>query len=299
MTETLESLSNAIADTVETAANAVVRVEGRRRLPASGIIWDQDGLIITASHVLQRDEGIHVGLPDGERIAVELVGRDPTTDLAVLRSSQTLGHPPEWRDLSDVKVGHLVLALGRPGKTVQATMGVVSALGAPWRTPAGAELSRYLQTDVVMYPGFSGGPLVSANGGFVGLNTSALLRGVSMTVPADNLKSIADDLVKYGEVRRGYLGVSLQIVRLPDSVQSEVGQKTGLLVVGIEEGSPASKGDLHQGDVLVRASDVSLQQMDDLFMQLGGEQIGSKLPLSVIRAGELLEVDLEVGSRKQ
>lgn len=299
MNQALENLSSAIADTVENAANTVVRVEGRRRLPASGIIWDPDGLIITASHVLQREEGIHVGLSEGERVPVEFVGRDPTTDLAMLRATEDIGHSPAWKNGSDLKVGHLVLALGRPGKTIQATMGVVSALGAPWRTPAGGELSTYLQTDVVMYPGFSGGPLVSVDGEFVGLNTSALVRGVSITIAADNLKSIADDLVKYGEVRRGYLGVSLQIVRLPESVQSEVGQKTGLLIVGIEEGSPASNGDLHQGDVLVRAAGEPLQQMDDLFVQLSAERIGSNLTFNVIRAGEVVEVDLEVGSRKR
>lgn len=297
MTDALESLSTAIADTVQTASDAVVRVEARRRLPASGIIWDPEGLIITASHVLQRDEGIQVGLTGGEKLPVELVGRDPTTDLAVLRASAEIGPIPEWKADSDLKVGHIVLALGRPGTKIQATMGVVSALGANWRTPAGGDLSRYVQTDVVMYPGFSGGPLVGADGQFIGLNTSGLVRGVSLTIPAESLKTIADDLLEYGEVRRGYLGVSLQVVMLPESIQSELDQRTGLLVVGIEKGSPASNGKLHQGDVLVEAAGKPLRQMDDLFSQLGGERIGTELPLRAIRAGKLIETSVEVGSR--
>src|SRR5512135_2670972 len=190
----LSDLSQNLAATVESAGAGIVRVEARSRVPASGIVWSADGVIVTAHHVVEEEETIPIGLADGRTVNAKLAGRDPTTDVAVLRAEATGLTPRGWADLSAVKVGHLVLALGRPGKSVMATLGVVSALGEAWRTPAGGQLDRYLQTDVVMYPGFSGGPLVDAGGQFIGLNTSALLRGMSMAVPATSLRKIVETL---------------------------------------------------------------------------------------------------------
>lgn len=297
MTETLKTLSNALADTVVSAAGSIVRVEARRRLPATGIVWSQDGLLLTASHVVRRDEGIQVGLPSGVTVAAKIVGRDPTTDVALLKVEQELTGVPAWQDPDDLKVGHLVLALGRPGGSVQATLGVLSALGSSWRTPAGGELTRYVQTDVVMYPGFSGGPLVSGMGEFVGMNTSGLIRGVSVAVPAASLGNIVGDLAAHGHVRRGYLGVSLQIVRLSSELQSDLNQKTGLLIAGIEEGSPASKSGVFHGDIIVGCADEKIEQLDDLFVQLTSERIGQSMPFKLVRAGEQIEVSVEVGAR--
>jgi len=166
-------------------------------LPATGIVWDGEGLILTAHHVLERDENINVGFEDGETVTAELVGRDPATDLALLRTTKRDSSIPAWAGPEDLRVGHMVLALGRPGKNVRATLGIVSALGDSWRTPAGGPVDRYLQTDTVMYPGFSGGPLVDAQGRFVGLNTSALLRGVSITVPVPILNRVVQDLSEH------------------------------------------------------------------------------------------------------
>ena len=162
MSTVLPDLSDALADAVASAADGLVRVEGRDRLPATGIIWDAEGLIVTSHHVLERDENIKVGFQDGESVAAELVGRDPSTDLALLRTSKQGLKAPEWADPENLRVGHFALSLGRPGANVRATMGIISALGKAWRTPAGGPVDRYLQTDTVMYPGFSGGPLVDA-----------------------------------------------------------------------------------------------------------------------------------------
>ena len=218
MSTVLPDLSEALADAVVSAADGLVRVEGRDRLPATGIIWDAEGLIVTSHHVLERDENIKVGFQDGESVPAELIGRDPTTDLALLRTPKQGLKAPDWADPESLRVGHLALALGRPGATVRATMGIISALGKAWRTPAGGRVGRYLQTDTVMYPGFSGGPLVDAQGRFVGLNTSALLRGVSITVLAPTLERVVRDLKKHGSVRRAYLGGGAQPTRLPDAV---------------------------------------------------------------------------------
>ena len=238
MASVLESLSNDMAAAVERAGQSVVRVDGRRRMSASGIVWSADGVIVTAHHVVTRDDELTVGLPNGDEAAATMAGRDPSTDLAVLRVSGGGLTAPAWVESDAMRVGQLVLAFGRPGRTVQATLGVVSAVGASWRTGAGGQIDRYLQTDVVMYPGFSGGPLVGASGAILGLNTSALLQGVSVSIPTGTLKAVVSALLEHGHVRRGYLGVGSQPVRLPDKLAQELGQETALMLVSVETGQP-------------------------------------------------------------
>lgn len=297
MSNALQDLSNSLAATVESAGASVVRIDARRRLPASGVVWSADGVIVTASHVVQREENISVGLPDGQSVAASLAGRDQTTDLVVLRAEATGLSAPGWAEPADLKVGHLVLALGRPGQTVQATLGIVSALGQSWRTPVGGLIDRYLQTDVVMYPGFSGGPLVSASGQPVGLNTSALLRGVSLAVPTPTVRRVVETLLAHGRVRRGYLGISTQTVRLPQAIQDQVGQETGLLLVSVEAGSPAEQSGLLLGDTIVSMAGTPVHQHDDLLAQLSADRIGQAVPARIVRSGQLQDVSVTVGER--
>ncbi len=299
MTEVLKNLSEALGQTVETAGASVVQVDARRRLPASGIVWSADGVIVTAHHVVQRDENITVGLPNGESAAAKLVGRDPTTDLAVLRAETKNLTAPTWAEFDGqgVKVGHLVLALGRPGQTVQATLGIISALGDSWRTPAGGRLDHYLQTDVVMYPGFSGGPLVDAAGHVLGLNTSALLRGVSLAVPASTLGQVVGTLLAHGKVRRGYLGVSTQAVRLPDALNKQLNQETGLLLIAVESDSPAEQGGLLLGDTIISLDNVTVRHHDDLLTLLSPDRVDSTVPVKVVRGGQIQEVKVRIGER--
>jgi len=290
MSTVLPDLLDALADAVASAADGLVRVEGRDPLPATGIIWDAEGLIVTSHHVLERDENIKVGFQDGESVAAELVGRDPSTDLALLRTSKQGLKAPKWADPENLRVGHFALSLGRPGANVRATMGIISALGKAWRTPAGGPVDRYLQTDTVMYPGFSGGPLVDAQGRFIGLNTSALVRGVSITVPAPTLERVVRDLQEHGSVRRDYLGVGAQPTRLPAAVAKELDQETGLLLVSVEPDSAAEKGGLFLGDTLVALGGSSLRHMDDLFNGLDGDRIGNSVTVRILRGGELVEL---------
>jgi S1-C subfamily serine protease len=196
-----------------------------------------------------------------------------------------------------MQVGHLVLALGRPGQTVQATLGIVSALGENWRTSIGGLIEQYVQTDVVMYPGFSGGPLVNAAGQLLGLNTSALVRGVSLTVPAVTLKRVAEMLVKHGKVRRGYLGVNTQPVRLPAALEQQLGQETGLLLVAVEPGSPAEQGGLLLGDTIVALEGSAVQQHDDLLALLSADRVGQSVTLKIVRGGQVQDLSVIVGER--
>ena len=293
----LSDLSQALAGAVESASAGVVRVEARPRFPASGIVWSADGVIVTSHHVVEEEESISIGLSDGKSVSAKLVGRDPTTDIAVLRTQTSGLTARAWADTNTLKVGHLVLALGRPGKTAMATFGVISAYGESWRTSAGGKIDRYLQTDVVMYPGFSGGPLVGANGQFIGLNTSALMRGVSMTIPAPTLKSVVETLLTKGHIRRGYLGVGAQPARLPDALAKQLNQETGLLVVSVEPGGPADKAGLLLGDVIVGVAGDVIRHLDDLLAALGGDRVGASVPIKTIRGGQLQEFKATVGER--
>lgn len=296
MGEVLSSLSNGLAAAVDTASPAVVRVEARPRLAGSGIVWSPAGIIVTAQHTIERDDNIKVGLPDGQTVPATLVGTDPTTDLAVLRAEASGLTPPTWANIDDLRVGHLVLALGRPGRTIQATLGIVSALGESWRTPVGGKVDRYLQTDVVMYPGFSGGPLVDVAGNALGLNTSALRR-VSLSIPASTLRRVVEALLAHGRVRRGYIGIGSQPVRLPAALNEQLGQETGLLVVSVEPASPAESAGVLLGDVLVSLNGQPLRRLEELLAYLSEDRIGTAMPLRIVRGGQLQEITMVIGER--
>ncbi|MDX2138970.1 MAG: trypsin-like peptidase domain-containing protein [Chloroflexota bacterium] len=297
MSEVLKSLSDDLAAAVATAGHSIVRIEGRRRSPASGIVWSADGMIVTAHHVVERDDNLKVGLPDGSTVSATLVGRDPSTDIALLRVQASGLTPATWINGADAKVGHLVMAVGRPGTQAQATLGIISAIDEGWRTPMGGMIDAYVQTDVVMYPGFSGGPLVGANGAFVGMNSSALMRGVSVTIPAATLTRVAGTLMAHGRVKRGYLGVSAQPVRLPAALAGSLNQETGLLLASVEAGSPAEQAGLMLGDTLISLAGHPVHQMDDLMAVLSGDRVGTSVPARIVRGGQVHEIAVTIGER--
>lgn len=300
MTAVFQQMSDALATTVEAVGPSVVRVEARRRFPATGIVWTRDGIIVTAHHVIERDDNIRLGLPGGQTVTATLVGRDPTTDLAVLRTTTSELVPPVWAepDGSSVRVGHLALALGRPGQSVQATLGIISVRGESWRTPTGGLMDHYIQTDIVMYPGFSGGPLVNAAGQIVGLNTSALLREISLTVPVATMRRVVGVLLAHGKIRRGYLGVSTQAVRLPTVLKESLQRETGLLVMTVEPNSPAEQGGLLLGDVLVTMDGTPVRHPDDLLTCLSADRIRTAVLVRLVRGGELQERSIVIGERQ-
>ena len=301
MSEVLSNLSEALAAAVETASPSIVRVEARRRLPASGIVWYAEGVIVTAHHVVEQDDNIGIGLADGRTVTASLVGRDPTTDLAVLRiqGAQSGRLPtPVWVGTESLKVGHLALTLGRPTDNVMATLGIVSALKKDWRTPAGGEFDYYLQTDALMYPGFSGGPAVDANGQFIGMNTSAILRGITLTVPALTVRRVVEALLAHGHVRRGYLGVSAQTVRLPSGLATQLDQESGLLLGSVEADSPAERGGLFMGDTIVAMDGQPVRDLDDLLILLNGDRDGRSVPIRIVRGGQISEVRVVVGEQE-
>lgn len=292
MADVLQTLSDAMAEAVESAGASVVQVAARRRLPASGVVWSADGVIVTSHHVIENDEKIRIGLANGETVSATLIGRDPSTDLAVLHADTGGLTVPAWAELDEVRVGHLGLALGRPGDTVQATLGVVSALSR-----SDNDQKYFAQTDVVMYPGFSGGPLVGVTGQVLGLNSSALMRGVSLAVQTPTIRFVVENLLTHGKMRRGYLGVGVQPARLPAALAEQLGQKTGALIVSVEADSPADKGGLFMGDTLVALDGHNINDMESLLASLSGTRIGATVPVRIVRGGQVQEVSVTIGER--
>lgn len=299
-TNPLVALSEAMAEAVAKAGAATVLVDARGRMPASGIGYAPD-LILTADHVVEREDDIQILLPDGSQRAAILAGRDPGNDLALLRVSGG-GVALAEAAAQPARIGQLALALGRPTpEGIQASLGVISAMGGPVRTGRGGLLEQYLRTDTIPYPGFSGGPLIDASGCVLGLNTSGLAHGgAALTIPTGLAWQVAEALARHGRVRRGYLGVRSQPTALPVTQQQTLGreQPAGLLLVGIEDGSPAAQAGLLVGDILVGLAGEPLNDPDELLARLAGEIVGQSVPVEILRGGRPAKFAVKIGERK-
>ena len=288
-------LSDAIANAVEAAGKFTVLVDARRRLPASGIAIAKD-LILTADHVVEREEDIKVILADGKESNARLAGRDEGTDLAVLKLDSALASPAEISK-TPARVGQFVLAIGRTDKDkVESSFGTINAINGPIRTGRGGMLEQYIKTDFVSYPGFSGGPLINGEGQAYGINTSGFGGGGgAITIPMEIALKIADVLAKDGKIKRGYLGIRSQTVKIPADANRK--QETGLLIVGLEKDSPAEKSGLILGDILLGVNGVAIEHHDELFTRLSGDVVGKSTPMDVLRGGKLQVINVTVGER--
>jgi S1-C subfamily serine protease len=294
----LVELSDALANAAETAGKATVLVNARRRMPASGIAYAAD-LILTADHVVEREEDITVNLADGTEVSAKVAGRDSGSDIAVLKLERAAAQTAEPTK-SPARLGQIALVLGRPSTNgIEASLGTVSAIGGPVQTGRGGMLEKYIRTDGISYPGFSGGPLVAADGSVLGVNTSGLANGVALTIPADLAWTIAGALAKHGRVRRGYLGVRSQTVEISSVAQTSLKreQATGLLIVSVEKDSPASKGGFIIGDILVAVAGIPVLHHDELFARLSGDVVGKSTLIEILRGGEPQTLNVLIGER--
>lgn len=298
MGASLVELSGELAAVVESAAPGVVRVEGRRRSASSGVAWAADGVIVASHHAVDAEENVPVGLHDGRTVPARVVGRDPGTDLAVLRTEATGLAVPRWDEGPASRVGHLVIGLSRPGRTARARLGVVSAVAGEWRTPGGSRLESYLETDIEPHPGFSGGLLLGADGKALGVTTAGLLRGAGMAVATVPLRRVVETLLARGRMRRGWLGIGTQAVALGPDLRARLGQATALLVLSVQPESPAARAGLLLGDVLLRAGEERLTDPAALLPALDDDRVGRDLALRLLRAGEERDATVIVGERE-
>jgi S1-C subfamily serine protease len=301
----LNALSQQLAAAVETVGPAVVSVDARPRIHTSGVIW-REGVVVSTNHTVRRDEDITVTLHDGREFPATLAGRDPATDLAVLRfeseGAAGAGVADETGGVAALRVGHFVLAAGRahPSRGVTASFGILSVVGGGWRTWRGGDIDRLLRPDVSVFDGFSGGALLDTEGRIIGINTTGLARGVGLTIPAATVNRVADSLLRQGRVTRPYLGVGmLHRVPLPEKLREKFNlpQSSGLMLLAVEADGPADKAGLTIGDILLSLGGRAIPDADDAQALLGGIEVGAVTRAEILRGGEVKEVDITLGER--
>lgn len=297
MEDALVALSRRTAALVAERAVHVVRVEGRRRGPASGVVWSADGLVVAAHHAVERDEELEVGLPSGETAPAEVVGRDPTTDLALVRARATGLSPAPWAEADALAAGEIVLSIARPGRSPRASIALLARAAGEYRAAGGGRVDRFLETTLEPHPGLSGALVVGASGEAVGIATSGLVRGSAMIVPVATLRRVVRALAAHGGIRRGYLGLATFPVRLPPPIATAEGRGGALLVSFVEPESPAARAGLLQGDVLLAVGGAPVAEPGDLLPALEEDRIGEPLAARLVRAGEVREVAITVAAR--
>ena len=291
----LVAFSDHIADVVAAVAPSVVQVHGRRR-PASGLVF-RDGLVVTTSRALGREDRLRVRTDDGSDHEAELAGWDPATTLVLLRVNN-LGRPAGVPASVAARVGHLAFAVGRSwSNAVTATSGLVSVIGGPLPTGPGRSIDRIIRTTAPMHGGFAGGALVDARGEVLGVTTAAEIRGLGVVIPADIAWKTAADLAEHGTLERGYLGVAGQTVRLPERQREGEGRAEGLLVVGVSNESPAEAAGVLVGDVITVFDGRAIASAEDLLQLLERERIGRPVTVRVVRGGTAVDLSVTVGSR--
>jgi serine protease DegQ len=289
---TLKDLSKDIETLVEKASKSVVRVDARRGRAGTGIVWDS-GLVLTANHVVEQEQEIEV-VADDKSAKATLVGRDPATDLALLKVDGLSAPAMPRGKVEDLKPGQIVLAIGRPG-SLKATFGTISAVSSSWRGWRGSEIEHLIQTNAPLYPGFSGGPLVDVEGRAVGMNSWVFGRGDGRAIAMDVAERVVASLKSDGRIKRPYLGIGTQEVPLPEAVKAKAKQDTGLLIVAVEPESPAAKAGLMQGDTLLALNGTATTSLEDLYAGLRKVAVGANQTVKVVRAGELKEMQITVG----
>lgn len=298
MASALIDFSNQLADAVEQAGNSVVVIPERGQRGVSGTLW-RSGIIVVADHTIRGRQEIGVILPSGEATKATLAGRDPTTDIAVLKLASGNVAPASLADPAQLRVGHPVLAIGRRRQEgLCASYGIVSAIGGEWRTWQGGRIDRFLRVDLLPFSGFSGGPLIDVQGYVLGINTSGPRRSV-LTIPRTTVDRVVTQLLEKGRIARGYLGAGLQPVQLPASTRKGAAEKyeRGLLIVTIAPEGPAEKAGLLLGDILLALDRTSVTEPSEVQAALDSESVGKTLSALLLRGGKAVESRITIAER--
>ena len=297
-TSVLETISNEFAAAAEAVGPSVVAIYARRWMPGSGVVWRQ-GVVVTADHNIRREEDITIVGADGKTTKAELVGRDPSTDLAVLKLAPAFAVAP-IDETAALKLGHFVLALGRSrSANVVASAGIIGAVGGEWRTWRGGRLDQHIRLDLNLYPGFSGGPLVSAQGKVVGINSRGLGRGRPVAIPVSNVNRVVDELLQHGHIARPYLGLAMQPVAIPESLRGKVASAgtSALLVVHVEPAGPAEKAGALLGDLVTELQGKPVEDTEQIQELLHTAKVGDRVKVTVLRAGSPVQLEAVLGDR--
>jgi S1-C subfamily serine protease len=299
MSSPLIELSDALAQATDRAAALAVAVHTEARGSSSGVVW-RSRIVVTAEHALRRDEEIHVTLPGGRVVAATLAGRDPSTDLAVLKCAEGGAGVGEFGDPAAVKPGSLTLVVGRTRASGPvAALGVVSLVAPERRAWTGASLAPYIRLDVSLQPTAAGGAVVDAHGRVIGVATPRFGRFGVVAIPASTVNAVVDALLQKGHIPRGYLGVGLQPVHLPDALRQSLkrDEKTAAIVLEVEPDSPAHKAGIVIGDIVVSLAGHPVARLEDIHSQLHGAAIGNPLALKFVRGGVAQEATVVVAER--
>jgi S1-C subfamily serine protease len=294
----LIALSEQIASTVELAAQSIVSVHARPRFDSSGVHWSPE-IVVTADHALRRDEGIRVTAADGSKLEAELVGRDPGTDLAVLRV-KGLGIPVSQREENPAAApGSIVLAVGRSKDSAVAAFGVISNISGPSQTWRGGRLDQVVRLDLSLHPAGAGGAVVSASGKLIGIATPALSRVSVFAIPLSTMTRVTDSLLAHGRVPRGYLGVGLQPIAIPEHLKSKLNLagSTGLIAITVEHEGPAGRAGMSIGDVLLELGGRAMQRTENVQEVLSSEPVGKKIAARILRGGNPMEIEITIAER--
>ena len=297
MENALVALSNDLAAAVERAGRPVVVVNARNRLTSSGVHWRQ-GVVVTAEHTVKQDEEITVGLGGGVTVPATLVGRDPGTDLAVLKAD--LQVPVAELSESARQPGNLAMVIGRSADSgVNATLGAISAVSGSWRTWRGGRLDQYIRLDATLYPGSSGGAVIDTAGLTIGIATSGLSRLAGLAIPVSTVNRVVDELLAKGHISRGYLGVGLQPIALPAALveQLKLTGSGGVIILSVEPQGPAWRAGVMIGDILVSLNGKTVEDTDDVQSVLEPGFVGQAVKATLVRGGALSEVSITIGER--
>jgi S1-C subfamily serine protease len=308
MTSSLESFSQSLSEIITQTSQSIVAVQGRRSA-ATGIHWQQ-GFIVTSCEALRAGDTFSLGLPDGHSLEAELLGSDPTTDIAVLALPDGLELPVvNIGDAQGLALGQLVFTVGRSHQRRQSTsgqstsgqftsLGMVSHLSGPWRSQLGGQIDQYIEVSLSLRRGSAGCPLINASGQVVGFNTFGPRRSV-LTIPAATINPIVEQLQQRGKLSRGYLGLGMQAVPLAENIQQQhsLSNQSGIMVISVAPDSAAERAGMLLGDVMVAINDTPLEQLPQIQALLGPQSVGQALSLQLLRGGQLQTITLTVGER--
>jgi S1-C subfamily serine protease len=298
-TSYLSAISSQITDLCDGIAPRLVAIHGSGRRSSTGIIW-RPGLVATADEALEADQDVLITRPDGSQVSASLIGRDPSTDMALLRTEELSITDVPFADTSGLRVGQLVLAAGRQIEGVCAALGIVALAGGPWRSLRGGQIDRRLHLDLKLDAQSEGGAALDISGQIIGM-TALGPRGRVLVIPSETIERVAQQLLNHGRIARGYLGLGLQPVRINQNIADAAGlaEPKGLIVISVDPKGPGQRAGIKQGDILIRWDAAPLHSVRRVHTLLGPESVGQTIPLGMLRAGKQVSLTVEIAERPE